>query len=318
MGTGTIIIVIGLLTAIIIVAIIISKGKKDKWVSTDDFNVAKNKLGPHSTSEEVQEFMNFLGTYKGGYVRRRSGQIVYQDYLGKEKGDLKGIFFNNIVPNPNLSIFEKEAYRNLIISKGVKGVEERPSYETRDSKLKNREKDENDYKRKEVGNKGEQAVRDVLYSLNQNEYSVINGPMLKYNDVTKEYDHIVVSNRGIFIIETKAFGMTDGVPDKARLFIDEGDKWIINKHGNNRDLVSPTPQLEEEKQQIVNILSMPFDIKLVLALSNSEISVKQNINLPYDVIRIDELRQFIEDSNDRMFVGDKNYVLGAIDKSRVN
>ncbi|MGN0395510.1 MAG: hypothetical protein ACI4EF_09110 [Coprococcus sp.] len=79
---------------------------------------------------ELQNFLVFLKKYQGGYVRRKSDQIVYQDFLGKEKGDLKGIFFNIVVPNPNISTKEKEEFRYLK-GIGVNGIDKRPDYETR-------------------------------------------------------------------------------------------------------------------------------------------------------------------------------------------
>lgn len=310
------IIVAGIVILLIVVKLF--SGKNDKWVSTDDFREAKKKLRPYCSESDYNEFMKFLNSYKGGYVKRKSGEIVYRAYLGQEKGDLKGIFYNVIVPNPNLSISEKETFRKFIQSVGVNGVDNRPSYETRDSRLKNRETDEDAYQRKEVGNKGEQAVRIVLDGLNQGVFAVINGPILKKSGITKEYDHIVVGENGIFIIETKAFGMSDGQSGRASLFIDKGDKWIIRKNGKNRDLISPTEQILEERNLIEDIISCPVEVHSVLVLSNSELFVKQNMDLPYDVIRIDKLKEYILSHNDRIQAGNKYQILQNIDKCRIN
>ena len=70
---------------IILVILKITK-KKDRWVSTESFEREKKKLHPHFSEKEYKNFMNFLDSYKGGFVRRKSGRIVYQDYLNKEKG----------------------------------------------------------------------------------------------------------------------------------------------------------------------------------------------------------------------------------------
>ena len=161
---------------LIVVIWLINKltNKEDKWVSKEKFQREKKKLHPHFSEEEFHRFCAFLKSYQGGYVKRRSGKIVYQDFLNKEKGDLKGIFFNLVIANPNITVAQKEEFRHFLISIGVTGVDERPEYETRDSKLRNRKTDEDDYWRKEVGNTGEQIVRDELKKLDQKNYAVIN------------------------------------------------------------------------------------------------------------------------------------------------
>ena len=192
-------VILVIIALLLIIPILFSK--KNKWVSTDDFEKEKKKLRPNCSDMELQNFLVFLKKYQGGYVRRKSGQIVYQDFLGKEKGDLKGIFFNIVVPNPNISTKEKEEFRRYLKEIGVNGIDKRPNYETRDSKLRNNKKDE-EYIRKEVGNIGEQIVRNALKRLEELGYSVINGPVLKYDGVSKEYDHIVIGDNGVFCIET--------------------------------------------------------------------------------------------------------------------
>lgn len=308
-----------LFLALCIFAVISAFSKKNRWISTEDFEQEKRKLRPYFSEEEFDAFFEFLKSYKGGYVRRRSGQIVYQDYLGKEKGDLKGIFFHLVIPNPNISSSKKEQFRYYLNAIGVDGVNERPHYETRDSKLKNNKKNGEEYLRKEVGNIGEQLVRDELKQLELHNYAVINGPVLKYNDVVKEFDHIVIGNNGVFCIETKAFGMTDGKASKASLFIDSGDKWILRKNKNNKELESPTRQILEEKKQLENIItSCLAEVHPILLLCNKELYLKNNIELPYDVIKIDSLTDFICNYRDIVSDNDKMFILDDIDKSRIN
>lgn len=312
----------GLLFGVIIFVVVITQlipTKKNAWVSTEEFQRQKLKMKPFCSEEEFFSFMKFLKTYQGGYIRRRSGRIVSQEYLGKEKGDLKGIYFNIIVPNPNLTSAQKEEFRTFLLSVGVNGVEFRPSYETRDSRLKNRKTDEQEYLRKEVGNKGEQAVREVLEELDNSVYDVINGPVLRYQENVKEYDHIVIGKNGVFLIETKAFGMSSGNPSKAALFIDDGDKWILRKNKVNRELVSPTQQIFAEKEQLEHIIDDGFIVvHPILVLSNTELFVKQNIDLPYDVVRVDELNKFIYSYKDSLVEMDLLSILQKIDNSRIN
>ena len=310
-------VILVIIALLLIIPILFSK--KNKWVSTDDFEKEKKKLRPNCSDMELQNFLVFLKKYQGGYVRRKSGQIVHQDFLGKEKGDLKGIFFNIVVPNPNISTKEKEEFRRYLKKIGVNGIDKRPNYETRDSKLRNNKKDE-EYIRKEVGNIGEQIVRNALKRLEELGYSVINGPVLKYDGVSKEYDHIVIGDNGVFCIETKAFGLSGGKACKASLFIDPNDKWIIRKNGMNRDLESPTQQVVDEKKLLEKIINLScfLEVHPILVLCNTELYIKNNIELPYDVVRIDALIECIQNCKDSITESDRLCVLSDIDRNRIN
>ena len=310
-------VILVIIALLLIITILFSK--KNKWVSTDDFEKEKKKLRPNCSDMELQNFLVFLKKYQGGYVRRKSGQIVYQDFLGKEKGDLKGIFFNIVVPNPNISTKEKEEFRRYLKEIGVNRIDKRPNYETRDSKLRNNKKDE-EYIRKEVGNIGEQIVRNALKRLEELGYSVINGPVLKYDGVSKEYDHIVIGDNGVFCIETKAFGLSGGKACKASLFIDPNDKWIIRKNGMNRDLESPTQQVVDEKKLLEKIINLScfLEVHPILVLCNTELYIKNNIELPYDVVRIDALIECIQNCKDSITESDRLCVLSDIDRNRIN
>lgn len=311
--------VVIVLAGIALLLVKIRDAKKNRWISGDEFQKQKLKMRPYCSEEDFADFMKFLQNYKGGYVRRKSGQIIYRDYLGKEKGDLKGIFFNIIVPNPNLKTSQKESFRNFLLSVDVNGVSQRPAYETRDSKLKNNKTEGEEYKRKEVGNKGEQIVRDFLKKLDVQRYSIINGPVIKTDNLVKEYDHIIVGSNGVFAVETKAFGMTDGVPGKASLFIDSGDKWIIRKNKKNRELVSPTKQVVAGKDHLEKVItSCPVVVHPVLVLSNTELFIKNNIDLPYDVVRADQLEAFITSYKDSLAESDKMFILQDINECRIN
>lgn len=327
MTTYIIPIIAVILAAIFIAVLLISKStKKSKRrykaekLTDGQFETAKRKMKPYCSKEDFDYFMNFLRKYEGGYIRWQNGNIIHRDYLGKEKGDLKGIFYNIIAPNPNLSVEDKENFRAFILSVGVTGVEERPAYEIRDSKLKNKETDEDDYIRKEVGNIGENNVRNILGKLNSASYYVINGPVLKSQDTAKEFDHIVIGSSGVFIIETKAFGMTDGKSSEATLFIDKGDKWIIRKSEKNSDkeLKSPTEQIMAEKTQIDSIIYNAVDVQPLLVLSNTKLKIKQNIDLPYKVLRIDRLLDYIKSSTSKISSTKKKSLLAIIDETRVN
>ena len=55
------------------------------------------------------------------------------------------------------------------------------------------------------GDFGESLVSNILKKLNGEEYTLLNNVKLNINGSTSQIDHIVVSNYGIFVIETKNY-----------------------------------------------------------------------------------------------------------------
>ena len=296
--------------------------KKSPEATPDEYELYKRKIKHNCSAEEFKEFFDFLRKYPGSYYKKKNGKIIRREYTGHEKGDLKGIFYNVIFSNPNISVEDKEEFRMFIISKGVNGCNKRPNYETRDSKLKNKKNDEDEFEKKEVGNKGEETVRTLLTNLKNNGYLVINGPVLKFNDKKVEYDHIVIGENGVFSIETKAYGMTKEGKNRASLFIDEGDKWILRKNGKNRELKSPTQQILFERDHLKSILhnaKEKVEVKPILVLSNEELFLKNNIELEYDVVSVKNLEELILSAQvNKIYPDEKLLIAQIIDDSRIN
>lgn len=291
----------------------------DNWVNLGEFEQRKSVVRTNCSESVFDGFFAFLKRYKGGNIRRKNGKITSRTFLGKEKGDLKGIFFNVVIPNPNISISKKEEFRMFLINIGVTGVGDRPNYEERASKLKNNKVDEDEHRRKEVGNAGEEVVREEISKLSDLHFAVINGPVLKYGDTKKELDHLIVGKTGVFCLETKAFGMSNGEHSQASLFIDPGDKWIIRKNKINRALVSPTEQICSEKEIVEKILKdKNVNVHAVLVISNNKLFIKNNISLQYDVIRVDKLVEYIESFEDSLETKERLDILEMIDSSRIN
>ena len=99
-------ILFGAVVIISAILYIVFRLEKKKYIDTDQFEKEKIKIKPSCSEEELDSFIAFLKVYKGGYIKRRDGKIVNRDYLGKEKGDLKGIFYHIVVPSNKLSIYE--------------------------------------------------------------------------------------------------------------------------------------------------------------------------------------------------------------------
>jgi hypothetical protein len=52
---------------------------------------------------------------------------------------------------------------------------------------------------------GEKSISSILYFLDKSKYKVINNIVLKKDTKTSQIDHIVISDFGIFVIETKNY-----------------------------------------------------------------------------------------------------------------
>lgn len=291
------------------------------WVDTSSFQRQKAQLYDHCDEQTVAEFLDFLKQYKGGYVKRRNGRIVYQEFLGKEKGDLKGIFYHVIVPDRKISIKQKEQVRIYLRSIGVSGLEQRPPYEQRSGRLKAGNGNEEEYHRKLSGNRGEQKVRDGLSILKESGYSVLNGVVLKFGDTVKEFDHIVVGATGVFVLETKAFGMSDQntASDKARLVIDMDGQWKLYKNHRERILKVPTEQILEERQFMERLLADTFaEVTMILVLANDELTVEKRISLDYELLMRKDLIHYITQQDRRLRDNDACLVISKLNECRLN
>lgn len=86
-----------------------------------------------------------------------------------------------------------------------------------------------------IGLWGEAKVSSVLALLKGKHYKVYNDLLVPVFDHTAQIDHVVVSNYGIFVIETKNY--------KGRIYGGENSEyWTQNIFGNKYDLYNPILQ----------------------------------------------------------------------------
>ena len=318
------IITIGVVLAIGLIALITSKlvpQKKDKWVDSQEFEQWKQKISRDCNTQNLQEFQNFLRRYGGGYVRRKHGEIVWQEFLGREKGDLKGIFYQLVVPSKQISITHKEQFRSLLMEIGVTNVDKRPQYEARDGKLKNKAQDIEERNRKQSGNRGEKIVRDNLEILKKENYFIVSGVVLQYEGKIKKFDHIVIGENGIFILETKAFGLSEDVlkDSHAQLLIEGPDEWTLKKNGQARILQSPTEQVLAQRNFMERFVEeFMTDVNNVLILANPDLKLHQKIHLDYDVVQVQNLCQYIRHTEGNLPYNDRLALVSKINEHRKN
>lgn len=320
--------IFGIVLAVIGVLVLITKLKKatrpkkrQDWVDTADFQRWKEKIYSSCDEKSLTDFMNFLKHYKGGYIKRRNGRIVYQDFLGKEKGDLKGIFYNIVVPARGISVTQKESFRTYLQKIGVNGLAQSPFYELQSGELKADGRDEEEYHRKLSGNRGEQSVRDCLKLLENSRFSVMNGVVLRVGTRVKEFDHIVIGDTGLFILETKAFGMSEKSNgfDEARLVIDTDGQWKLYKYHDKRVVKDPTEQILEEKHFMEEVLADTYvDVNAVLVLANKDLVVEKKGLLFYKIIMLKDLISYITQNEGKLTDSEKYQIISKLREHRVN
>jgi hypothetical protein len=89
--------------------------------------------------------------------------------------------------------------------------------------------------RKSIGQKGELAVAKKLKKLPEDKYWVINDLLLHNNGYSSQIDHVVVSQYGVFVIETKNFmGDITGGPNS--------EMWTQNIYGSKSYFRNPILQ----------------------------------------------------------------------------
>ena len=126
---------------------------------------------------------------------------------------------------------------------------------------------------------GEKSVAFFLSKLDETKYKVINNIMLQVGDKTIQIDHVVVSNYGIFVIETKNY--------KGWIIGNEFDdtwKQVIYKHKEN--LHNPIKQnyghIQALKQTLIEYSGVNY-ISIVTFTTRADLKVTSKTDVVYTI-----------------------------------
>nr|WP_314865057.1 NERD domain-containing protein [uncultured Flavobacterium sp.] len=137
------------------------------------------------------------------------------------------------------------------------------------------------YKSKIKGVIGEKSISSILYFLDKSKYKVINDIVLKKGTKTSQIDHIVISDFGIFVIETKNY--------KGWIVGNENSEyWTQVLFKRKERIYNPIKQNLGHINALKNCLSSYSNINyipIVVFLTKSEIKV----NSTTDVINSHQL-----------------------------
>jgi len=128
---------------------------------------------------------------------------------------------------------------------------------------------------------GEKRVASILSGLDPEKYKIINNLTIYIDKGSAQIDHLIISNFGIFIIETKNF---EGII----LGEETSNYWTQVLYKNRENFYNPIKQNNWHLQALKNILKKYSNIlyfPIVVFTNNSDLRVKTIT----DVIKIDDL-----------------------------
>mgnify|MGYP002675734926 FL=1 len=151
---------------------------------------------------------------------------------------------------------------------------------------------------KESGDKGEKKVDYALKWLDTS-YTVIEkrskdkagSPcILLFNpgfiDEKQEYDHLIVSGKGVFNIETKNFA--------GKLVVDNAGNWIRKKDGDEEGVKNPLQQVRQHEKLLASFLPKECRIISILCIANDKAIIEGSEHCPIPIVKSDLLVELIE------------------------
>ena len=135
---------------------------------------------------------------------------------------------------------------------------------------------------------GEKSVAFFLSKLEKEKYKVINNIMLKVNGKTIQIDHIVISNYGVFVIETKNY--------KGWIIGNEyDDNWKQVIYKRKEKLHNPIKQNYGHIQALKEVLSeynnLNF-ISIIAFTTKADLKVKTKTDVVYTINLMKTIRKY--------------------------
>lgn len=155
-------------------------------------------------------------------------------------------------------------------------------------------KSSKDTKAVKKGIEGEKIIKNLLKKMPK-EYVVLNDLLIKYRDRASQIDHIVLSHKGIFVIETKNYS--------GKIYGDTYSKyWIQKLKGRKRTFYSPILQNKTHVNAVKSLLKTYDDIpiySIVVFCGKCNINnVKSNGNVIYG----NKIRRYIKGFKSDIFI----------------
>jgi len=144
---------------------------------------------------------------------------------------------------------------------------------------------------------GERSVAKLLSKLDEDEYLVINNILLKVNGKTSQIDHVVISNYGIFVIETKNY--------KGWIIGSEfDDYWKQVFYKTKEKLYNPIKQNYGHIQALKVALNEFKDVNYISIITFTK-KANLKVNTKTDVVYTKQLLDTIK-SYENVYISDEN------------
>ena len=151
---------------------------------------------------------------------------------------------------------------------------------------------------KESGDRGEQKVEYALKWLDDsfvriekksidrvgNSCIYIHNPA--FIDEQQEYDHLIVSNKAVFNIETKNYA--------GKLVIDQYGNWIRKKSDEEEGIKNPIQQIRQHEKMLGSFLPKECPIISIICIANDKAIIEGVENCPIPIVKSDMLVEFLE------------------------
>ena len=105
-------------------------------------------------------------------------------------------------------------------------------------------------------------------------------------DVSQEYDHIIVSPKGIFVIETKNY--------KGQINIDKYHNWSRTVNGVVEGLTNPLQQIRQHEKLLKSFLAKNIPIISIICLANNHSTISGIENSDIELVKSDRISEYIE------------------------
>ena len=157
---------------------------------------------------------------------------------------------------------------------------------------------------------GEKTISSILYFLDKSKYKVINNVVLKNNEITSQIDHIIISDFGIFVIETKNYKGWIVGNEKSEYWTQVIYKYkqkfynpILQNSGHIRALKNCLREFPNVEYKSIVVFSTKAEIK---------------IDTTKDIINSNQLLQTIKKySQVNLTENDKQKIIQKIDSSNL-
>lgn len=148
------------------------------------------------------------------------------------------------------------------------------------------------------GNKGEQKVEYALkwldksyIQIEKNSNDKIGNSCIiiknsEFIDEQQEYDHLIISNKGVFSIETKNY--------TGKLIVDQYGNWIRKKDNKEEGIKNPLQQIRQHEKVLMSFLPEDCRIISIICIANDKAIIEGSENCPIPIIKSDMLVEFIE------------------------